>query len=181
MAVVSGTDLATGHCLWGPLMSSTSPLCHVWLVSFLSLCLSHHSNKMATTESTVTSEFKAEERDWGTISAMSGILKEEGKSFPRIILSELTSCLIDQKRIMWSLPDSKQCDKVRNLSTTYDLVRWFLNLAAHLYRWLSTSILKYERYVLVLWLGKKWKTVIDKIKNSFSDSIWKKSSFLTLS
>lgn len=180
MAVVSGTDLATGHCLWGPLISSTSLLCHVWIVTFYP-CAYLITVTRRLQESTVTSEFKAEERDWGTISAMSGILKEEGKSFPRIILSELTSCLIDQKQIMWSLPDSKQCDKVRNLSATYDLVRWFLNLAAHLYRWLSTSILKNERYVLVLWLGKKWKTVIDKIKNSFSDSRWKKSSFLTLS
>lgn len=137
-----------------------SLLCHVWILSFYP-CV-YHSNKKATTDLTITSEFKAKERDWGTIPAISGILKEEGKSFPRIVLSELTLCLLDQKWIMWSLLDSKRYDKGRNLSTTNDLVQWFLNLAAHLYQWLSTGVLKYERYMLVLWLGKKWKTVIDK-------------------
>lgn len=64
---------------------------------------------------------------------------------------------------MWSPLDSKLCDKGTTLSTTNDLDQWFLNLAVHLGQWLSTSILKNEIYVSVLWLGKKWETVIDKI------------------
>lgn len=64
---------------------------------------------------------------------------------------------------MWLPLDSKLCDKGKTLSTTNDLDQWFLNLTVHLGQWLSTSILKYEIYVSVLWLGKKWETVIDKI------------------
>ena len=32
------------------------------------------------------------------------------------------------------------------------------------------QIFKNEKYISVLWVGKKWETVIDKIINSFSGS-----------
>lgn len=56
--------------------------------------------------------------------AMSGILKEERNTFPRIILLEVTLYFINQKWIMWSPLDSKLCDEGKNMSATKDLDQW---------------------------------------------------------
>lgn len=55
---------------------------------------------------------------------MSGILKEERNTFPRIILLEVTLYFINQKWIMWSPLDSKLCDEGKNMSATKDLDQW---------------------------------------------------------
>lgn len=62
---------------------------------------------------------------------------------------------------MWSPVDAKLYSKGKNLGTTNDLDQWFLNLATHLGLVVNQNF-KNEKYVSVLWVSKKWETVIDK-------------------